>query len=92
MAIQDSDKNWEVLFLHARSTALAHVKIYLNDFIGITQGGPTEIQHMTRHLFCAINDLFRSNNKDDIAREEPISLKKLCKGVTAWSTIGTLRR
>ena len=41
---------------------------------------------MTRHLFCAINDLFCPNNKDNIAREEPISLKKLRKGDAAWST------
>ena len=41
---------------------------------------------MTRHLFRAINKLFRPNNKDDITREEPISLKKLCKGDAAWST------
>ena len=41
---------------------------------------------MTRHLFRAINELFRPNNKDDIAREEPISLKKLRKGDAAWST------
>ena len=30
--------------------------------------------------------LGRMNNKDDIAREEPISLKKLRKGDAAWST------
>ena len=41
---------------------------------------------MKRHLFRAIDELFRPNNKDDIAREEPISLKKLRKGDTAWST------
>ena len=41
---------------------------------------------MTRHLFCAINELFRTNNKDKNAQEEPISLKKLCKGDAAWST------
>ena len=41
---------------------------------------------MTRHLFRAINELFRPNDKDDIAREEPISLKKLRKDDAAWST------
>ena len=41
---------------------------------------------MTQHLFRAIGELFRPNNKDGIAREEPISLKKLCKGDAAWST------
>ena len=41
---------------------------------------------MTRHLSRAINELFRQNNKDEIAREEPISLKKLRKGDATWST------
>ena len=40
---------------------------------------------MTRHLFCAIGDFFRPNNKDDITQEEPISLQKLRKGNAAWS-------
>ena len=41
---------------------------------------------MTRHLFRTTDELFRPNDKDDIAREEPISLKKLRKGDAAWST------
>ena len=41
---------------------------------------------MTRHLFRSINEPFRLNEKDDIAREDPISLKKLRKGDAAWST------
>ena len=40
---------------------------------------------MTRHLFRAIDDLFRPNNEDDTAWEEPISLKKLRKGAAARS-------
>ena len=41
---------------------------------------------MTRHLFHNINELFLPKNKDNIAREEPISLKKLHEGDAAWST------
>ena len=41
---------------------------------------------MTRHLFCAIDELFRPNTKDDTAREEPISLKNLRKGNATWIT------
>ena len=41
---------------------------------------------MTQHLFRAIEELFCPNNKDDIAREKPISLKKLRKCNAAWST------
>ena len=41
---------------------------------------------MTRHLSRTIDEIFRPNDKYDITREEPISLKKLRKGDAAWST------
>ena len=41
---------------------------------------------MKRYLFRAIEELFCSNKKDDIAREEQISLKKLRKGDATCST------
>ena len=41
---------------------------------------------MKRHLFHAIDEIFRPNNKDNIEREEPTILKKLRKGDAAWST------
>ena len=81
-----ANSNREAMSPHAQATSLAHAKLYLNDFIDITQGGPTKRQQMIRHLFHAIDEIFRPNNKDSTAREEPIYLKKLCKGNTAWST------
>ena len=36
-----SDNDWEALSLHARATSLAHVEVYIYDFIGIVQGGQT---------------------------------------------------
>ena len=71
---------------HTRATALSQVEVYLDDSIGITQGISTERRQMTGHLFHTIDKIFRPNNKDDLAREEPISLKKLRKGDAAWST------
>ena len=50
-ATLEANNNWEALSPHARATSLAHVKVYLDDFIGITQGGPTERIQMTRNLF-----------------------------------------
>ena len=38
-----------------------------------------------RHLFHAIDELFRTNTKGNTAREEPISFKKLRKSHAAWS-------
>ena len=44
VATLEANSNWESLSPHARATALAHVKLYLDDFVGIIQGGPTEIK------------------------------------------------
>ena len=85
-ATLEDNSNWEALSPHARATALSHVKVHLDDFIGIVQRGPTERRQMTRHLFCAINYLFRLNAKDDTTREESIPPKKLHKGDVTWST------
>ena len=38
-ATSAADKDWDALSLHAWATALAHVEVYLDDFISITQGG-----------------------------------------------------
>ena len=46
-ATLQSNKNWDALSPHTWATALAHVKVYLDDFIGIVQGGPTERRQMT---------------------------------------------
>ena len=35
-ATLEADNDWEALSLHARATALAHVEVDLDDFIGIT--------------------------------------------------------
>ena len=85
-ATLEADRNWEALSPHAQATDPAHVEVYLNDFIGIFQGGPTKRRQMTQHLFHAIDDIFQPNKKDDTAREEPISFKKLRKCDSAWST------
>ena len=54
-AISAANKDWEALSPHARATSLAHVEVYLDDFIGIIQGGEKEKRQMTRHLFRAID-------------------------------------
>ena len=41
---------------------------------------------MTTHLFYAIEKLLQPNTKDGTVHEEPISLKKLCKGDASWIT------
>ena len=41
-ATLDTENNWEALSLHPWATALDHFEVYLDDFIRIVQGGPTE--------------------------------------------------
>ena len=36
-ATSAADKDWEALSTHARATALSHVEVYLDDFIGINR-------------------------------------------------------
>ena len=52
------DYIWEALSLKSRSTDLAHVEVYLDDLIVTVQGGQPSRQHIKRHLFRAIDDLF----------------------------------
>ena len=85
-ATLEANNDWEALSLHAQATALAHVELYLDDFISITQVGPTDRRQMTRYLFRAIDKIFCPNNKDNITQEDPISLKKFRKADATWST------
>ena len=81
---------WAKLYSQAWAEALAHVEVYLNDFIGITQGGQEEHTHTTRHLFRKIDDIFRPNNSTDRDRLDPIYIKTLKKGDARWSTTKTV--
>jgi hypothetical protein len=62
--------------------------IYVDDFIGVAQGDRKQLQVERRTLFEAVDQVLRPLEKSDAPyhREEPISLKKLGKGNSAWST------
>ena len=66
------------------------VDIYLDDFISPIQGGAKERTQLLRNLFHTINHLFRPNGPADVNHKDPIPLKKLWKGDTAWSTRETI--
>ena len=85
-ATLEADNKWEALSLQARATYLAHIEECIDDFIGIVQGGPDKRCQITRYLFCAINELFKPNTKDNTAQEETIFLKNLRKGDATWIT------
>ena len=74
----------------AVQAALAHVGVYLDNFIGVVQGQPEERKHITWHLSSFIYSLFQTKNPLKMAREEPILLKKPAKGDAQWSTEKTV--
>ena len=59
----------------AVQAALAHVGVYLDNFIGAVQGQPEERKHITWHLSSFISSLFQTKNPLKMAREEPILFK-----------------
>ena len=71
--------NCMVLPSRERQEALTHVEVYLDNFIGVVQGISYKWKYMMHNLCRSLDTLFRTNNPLDVAREEPISLKKLAK-------------
>ena len=61
--------------------------MFVDDFIALCQGGARWKSYVRRTLFNHIDDVLRPLDKqDDIARREPISIKKLQKGDCSWAT------
>ena len=57
-ATRARDYIWEALSLKSRATDLEHAEVYLDDLIFTVRGVQPSIQHMSRHLFRAIDDIF----------------------------------
>jgi hypothetical protein len=61
--------------------------VYVDDFIGMVQGGWRHRRHVKRVLLHTLNRVFRPlNTGDSEHRQEPASVKKLRKGDATWST------
>ena len=74
-----------LLSLHRR--CLNVVDVFVDDFIGVAQGTPRQLNHVRRVLMTAINNVFRPLHPDDPThRTEPISVKKLQTGDASWLT------
>ena len=84
------DKQWTLTSPEQRGHALAQVDVYLDNFISTCQCGPVERRQMIHHLFRSIDKVFRTNVYTDGLSKEPISMKKLRQGDTAWSTKKTV--
>jgi hypothetical protein len=74
-----------------RRKPVQYVDIYVDDYIGLVQGGARRRSRVQRILFESIDAIFRPLCPDDPAtRQEPISVKKLLKGDGSWQTRKTL--
>jgi hypothetical protein len=61
--------------------------VYVDDFIGMVQGGSAHRRHVKRTLLHALDTVFRKLEPgDDPHRQEPASLKKMRKGDATWAT------
>ena len=72
---------------HYATRLLKHWGIYVDDFLGATQGNPTTQKRVKRTLFNSLDKIFRPlSPADHPMRQEPTSLTKFKKGNGTWST------
>ena len=66
---------------------LRYWDVYVDDFIGATQGNKWRRRRVKRALFTALDSVFRPVDElDSNCRQEPASVKKLLKGDGRWDT------
>ena len=70
---------------------LAYVDVFVDDFLGLTQGPRHFLRHFRRTLFHALDKVLRPLEIQDAKqRKEVLSLKNLHTGYYSWSTCQTL--
>ncbi|EJK61126.1 hypothetical protein THAOC_18432, partial [Thalassiosira oceanica] len=80
--------------LPTRRRAATYIDVFVDDFVALAQQ-PGNGRRVRRILMHAIDDVFRPLDElDDEFRREPISLKKLLKGIgrAAFNVAGAARR
>ena len=70
------------LLLH--SGPLAHVDVFIDDFIGLAQGSPSLCQHIGCCILHAVNRVFAPATTDTPNQKETVSEKKMLKGDGSW--------
>ena len=64
---------------------IAHVDVFVNDFIGITQGSQHQCKNVCRCIMHAVDNVFSQLDLATAQRKEAVSEKKLLKGEGGWS-------
>ena len=63
--------------------ALVYIGIFVDDFLGITQGNKARVK---RALLHSLNDVMRPLSPTDLpTREDPASLKNMKQGDSTWA-------
>ena len=67
--------------------ALAYIDIFMDDFLGITQGNKSRREEVERALFHSLNDMLLPFSPTDLPTlQDPASLKKMKQGESTWAT------
>jgi hypothetical protein len=65
--------------------------VYVDDFIGLSQGNTTQRKRVKRALLHSLDQVFRGlNDTYRPHRQDPASVKKLLKGDATWATRKTV--
>ena len=59
---------------------LNYTDVYMDDFVTLCQGSPTDRMKALRNLFHKTDKVLRPNDAGDTTRQEPNSIKKLRQG------------
>ena len=67
--------------------ALAYIDIFVDDFLGITQGNKASREEVKRALLHSLDDVLLPLSPTDLpTRQDPASLKKMKQGNSTWAT------
>jgi hypothetical protein len=86
--VQPVTPTFKVVWSHRHShNPVGKWDVYMDDFIGLSQGSATRRKHIKRALLHILDLVFRIlNDTDGPHRQEPASIKKLLKGDATWAT------
>jgi len=86
---QPNQHHWWTTATLGRS--MAYVNVFMDDFISVVQGSQHHCCAMLQQLLQTIDNVFCPlDRQDSFHWKEPISIKKVQTGDTAWSTTKTI--
>ena len=67
--------------------ALSYIDIFVDDFLGITQGNKARQEEVKRDLLHSLDDVLRPLSPTDLpTRQDPASLKNMKQANSTWAT------